>query len=196
MKTQNSNYSSSIIKAMLLVAIIFFGSCSDRKASAQKSATSQTKIKGPSVDIHTAVASGNVEVLKQHLAAGTNINEKDPFGGSSPLISASLFGKTEIVKILIDAGAEINIQNNDGSTALHTASFFCRPEIVAMLLKKGADKTIKNNFGSTAYESVAGSFNDVKQVYDMMGGMLAPMGLKLDYAYIEKTRPEIAAMLK
>lgn len=142
------------------------------------------------------MASGNAEVLRQHLAAGTNINEKDPFGGSSPLISASLFGKTEIVKILIDAGAEINIQNNDGSTALHTASFFCRPEIVAILLKKGADKTIKNNFGSTAYESVAGSFSDVKQVYDMMGGMLAPMGLKLDYTYIEKTRPEIAAMLK
>ncbi len=196
MKTQNSNYSLSIIKALLLVAIIFLGSCSDRKASAQKSATSQVKAKAPSVDIHTTVASGNVEVLKQHLAAGTNINEKDPFGGSSPLISASLFGKTEIAKILIDAGAEINIQNNDGSTALHTASFFCRPEIVAMLLKKGADKTIKNNFGSTAYESVAGSFNDVKQVYDMMGGMLSPMGLKLDYQYIEKTRPEIAAMLK
>lgn len=169
---------------------------STEKSPFKKNATSQVKAKAPSIDIHTATASGNVEVLKQHLAAGTNINEKDPFGGSSPLISASLFGKTEVAKILIDAGAEINIQNNDGSTALHTASFLCRPEIVAMLLKKGADKTIKNNFGSTAYESVAGSFSDVKQVYDMMGGMLAPMGLKLDYAYIEKTRPGIAAMLK
>jgi uncharacterized protein len=196
MKTQIFNFSSPIFKALILAAIFFLGSCNDRKASAQKSTTSQTKVKAPSVDIHTAVASGNVEVLKQHMAAGTNINEKDPYGGSSPLISASLFGKTEIAKILIDAGAEINIQNNDGSTALHTASFFCRPEIVAMLLKRGADKTIKNNFGSTAYESVAGSFNDVKQVYDMMGGMLAPMGLKLDYAYIEKTRPQIAVMLK
>lgn len=196
MKTQIFNFSSPIFKALILAAISFLGSCNDRKASAQKSTTSQTKVKAPSVDIHTAVASGNVEVLKQHMAAGTNINEKDPYGGSSPLISASLFGKTEIAKILIDAGAEINIQNNDGSTALHTASFFCRPEIVAMLLKRGADKTIKNNFGSTAYESVAGSFNDVKQVYDMMGGMLAPMGLKLDYAYIEKTRPQIAVMLK
>lgn len=196
MKTQIPNFSSPIFKGMLLVAIISLGSCSDRKVSAQKNATSQVKAKAPSIDIHTATASGNVEVLKQHLAAGTNINEKDPFGGSSPLISASLFGKTEIAKMLIEAGAAINVQNNDGSTALHTAAFFCRPEIVEMLLKKGADKTIKNNFGSTAYESVAGSFNDVKQVYDMMGGMLAPMGLKLDYPYIEKTRPEIAAMLK
>ena len=140
--------------------------------------------------------SGNVEVVKQHIAAGSNINEKDPYGGSSPLISASLFGKTKIAKILIDAGADINIQNNDGSTALHTAAFFCRREIVTMLLEKKADKAIRNNYKTTAYESVAGSFNDVKSTYEMMEKMLGPMGLKLDFVYVKKTRPVIAAMLK
>ena len=196
MKTQIKNSLSSITTALFLVAIIFFGSCNDRKVSTQKSIPSQSTSKAPAIDIHAAVVSGNVEAIKQHLAAGTNINEKDPFGGSSPLISASLFGKTEIARMLIDAGAEINLQNNDGSTALHTASFFCRPEIVVMLLKKGSDKTIKNKFGSTSYESVVGSFAEVKQIYEMMGKMLEPMGLKLDYTYIEKTRPEIAMMLK
>lgn len=153
--------------------------------------TSQT----PEVDIHTAVVTDNAEALKKHIAAGTNINERDPFGGSSPLISACVFGKPEMAKILIDAGADINFQNNDGSTPLHTAAFFCRPEIVKMLLDKGADKTIKNKYGATAYESVAAPFATMKEAYDMMGSMLSPMGLKLDYAYIEKTRPEIAAML-
>ena len=196
MKTQIKNSLSSITTALFLVAIIFFGSCNDRKVSTQKSIPSQSTSKAPAIDIHAAVVSGNVEAIKQHLAAGTNINEKDPFEGSSPLISASLFGKTEIARMLIDAGAEINLQNNDGSTALHTASFFCRPEIVVMLLKKGSDKTIKNKFGSTSYESVVGSFAEVKQIYEMMGKMLEPMGLKLDYTYIEKTRPEIAMMLK
>ncbi len=149
----------------------------------------------PEVDIHTAVVTDNAEALKKHIVAGTNINERDPFGGSSPLISACVFGKPEMAKILIDAGADINFQNNDGSTPLHTAAFFCRPEIVKMLLDKGADKTIKNKYGATAYESVAGPFATMKEAYDMMGSMLSPMGLKLDYAYIEKTRPEIAAML-
>ena len=65
-----------------------------------------------------------------------------------------------------------------------------------MLLDKGADKTIKNKFGATPYESVASSFQEAKPSYDMIGKMLEPMGLKLDYAYIEKTRPEVAAMLK
>lgn len=134
--------------------------------------------------------------MKQHIAAGTNINEKDPFGGSSPLISAALFGKTDIAKILIDGGADINFQNNEGSTALHTSAFFCRPEIVQQLLDKKADKSIKNKYNSTAYESVAGPYSELKSTYEMMQQMLGPLGLTLDYAYIEKTRPEIASMLK
>jgi len=43
---------------------------------------------------------------------------------------------------------------------------------------------------------VAGQFTDVKASYDGLGKMLEPMGMKLDYAYIEKTRPEMAAILK
>jgi hypothetical protein len=150
----------------------------------------------PAIDIHTAVGTTNREALQQHLDAGTNINEKDPFGGSSPLISAALFDKREMAKLLIDAGADINFQNHDGSTALHVAAFFCRPEIVKMLLEKKADKTIKNKYGATPYENVAGPYSDVKNVYEMMEQMLGPMGLKLDYAYIERTRPEIAQTLK
>ena len=157
---------------------------------------SNTETPAPSVDIHTAVVSGNKEALLQHIKAGTNINEKDPFGGSSPLISAAVFGKTEEARMLIDAGADLNFQNNDGSTALNAAAFFCRPEIIKMLLDKGADKNIKNKYGATPYMSVAGPFEEVKPSYDMMGKVLGPMGLKLDYAYIEKTRPEIATLLK
>lgn len=159
------------------------------------SKSTENSTDAPAVDIHTAVVTENVDALKKHIANGTNINERDPFGGSSPLISACVFGKPEMARILIDAGADINFQNNDGSTPLHTAAFFCRPEIVKMLLDKGADRTIKNKYGATALESVSAPFPAVKEAYDMMGSMLSPMGLKLDYTYIEKTRPEIAAML-
>lgn len=196
MKTKNTSFHMHIFKSLCLMAILSLGACSDQKATAQKGLSNQSKVKAPSIDIHTAVVSGDVEAIKQHIAAGSNINEKDPYGGSSPLISASLFGKAEIAKMLIDAGADINIQNNDGSTALHTAAFFCRPEIVKMLLDRNANKTIRNNYKSTAYESVAGSFNEVKSTYEMMEKMLGPMGLTLDFVYLEKTRPVIASMLK
>ena len=195
MKTQKFNPMKAAVKTSLLIMVVMvatIASC-QTKGTADKGGK---KVSAPQVDIHTAIVTDNVEALKQHIAAGSDINEKDPFGGSSPLISASLFGKTEMAKILIDAGADINFQNNDGSTALHTSSFFCNPEIVRMLLTKGADKSIRNKFGSTAYESVAGSFAEVKPVYEMMQKMLGPSGLKMDFAYIQKTRPEIASMLK
>lgn len=179
--------------AVIGIALISLVSACHSQGNSEKK---ESSVKAPDVDIHTAVLTGNQEALKQHIAAGTDINEKDPFGGSSPLISAAVFGKTEEARILIDAGADLNFQNNDGSTALHTAAFFCRPEIVRLLLDKGADKTIKNKFGATPALTVAGTFAESKNVYDMMGKVLEPMGLKLDYAYIEKTRPEIAEMLK
>jgi uncharacterized protein len=183
-----------VYSTVLLFALLTIFSCSRKEEGTL--ANAQSGVKPPKIDIHTAVVTGNLEALKQHIAAGTNLNEKDPFGGSSPLISASVFGKTEEAKVLIEAGADLNFQNNDGSTALHTSAFFCRPEIVKMLLEKGADKSIKNNFGATPFETVAAPFDQTKNVYDMMGKMLEPMGLKLDYSYIEKTRPVIANMLK
>ena len=184
----------NISRPMLITLVLFSSlltsvSCQDKKSNTAKGSA-------PAVDIHTAVVTGNLEAIRQHIAAGSNINEKDPFGGSSPLISAAVFGKTEIARVLIEAGADINFQNNEGSTALHSAAFFCRPEIVKMLLAKGADKAIKNKYNATAYESIAPPFQDAKPVYDMMVNALGPMGLTLDYAYLEKTRPEIAGLLK
>jgi len=195
MKTLNANSIKLSQVLMLAITLLLIVSCNGQKKTETKS-NATTNVEAPKVDIHTAVVSGNVDALKQHIAAGSNLNEKDPFGGSSPLISAAVFGKTDMAKMLIDAGADINFQNNDGSTALHTAAFFCHPDIVKLLLAKGADKSVVNKFGATAYANVAAPFNDMKGAYDMMGKILGPMGLKLDYAYIEKTRPVIAEMLK
>ncbi|HZY81518.1 MAG TPA: ankyrin repeat domain-containing protein [Cyclobacteriaceae bacterium] len=181
----------NLILGILVAIAVILTSCGSKESASENSGA-----KAPEVDIHTAVVTDNLDALKQHIAAGTNINEKDPFGGSSPLISAAVFNKPEAARILIDAGADINFQNNDGATALSTAAFFCNKEIVQMLLDKGADKTIKSKYGATAYDNVAAPFAQMKDAYDMMGNILGPMGLKLDYARIEKTRPEIAEMLK
>lgn len=192
---QNVSYLNAFTLAILLFAGVVFAGC---QTQAEKTAGNSSGLSAvrPEVDIHTAVVTGNLEAVRQHISAGTDINIKDPMGGSSPLISAGVFGRPEIARVLIDAGADINLQNNDGSTALHTAAFFCRTEIVQMLLEKGADKSIRNNFKATAYESVAAPFDQVKPAYDMMANMLGPLGLKLDYDVIEKTRPVIADMLK
>lgn len=180
MKAQN------LLIPILFAGILVFSSCSGNSSGSESKAE----------DIHGAVVSDDMEAVKTYISEGGDLNVRDPFGGSSPLISAAVFGKSKMAEVLLEAGADINFQNNEGSTALHTAAFFCRPDIVMLLLENNADKTITNKYGGTAYDNVAGSFDEMKDTYDMMGTMLGPMGLTLDYDYIKKTRPEIAAMLR
>lgn len=151
----------------------------------------------PDISLHEAVLQGNLEAVQQHIAAGSNLDEKDPESGASPLITAAVFNKTEIAKALIAAGANVNHrQTSDGGTPLHAAAFLCHSEIVEALLNHGADKNARNNNGHTALESVAGPFDEVKWVYELLEAVLGPMGLKLDYERIQADRPKIAEMLR
>jgi len=149
----------------------------------------------PEMSMHEAALTGNIEVIRQHIKAGSDLNEKDETGGGSPLHTATTFDKTEVALTLLEAGANINFKNNEGSTPLHTAAFLCRIEIVKALLKNGADVIVRNNAGSTALESVQYPFEAVISVYDYLSQAFGPLGLKLDYEYLKKTRPEIAKLI-
>ncbi len=190
MKTLKINSLKALMN-LLLVAIML-PACSQ----SSKDTNNTEGVNKPEMDIHTAVLYDNLEVVRQHIEAGTDINMKEPFGGSTPLITAVTFGKKEIAKTLIDAGADLTITNNDGSTPLHAAAFFCRVEIVQMLIDAHADKTLRNNFGATPRETVMGPFSEIKPIYEMMQQQLKPMGLELDMAQLEKTRPVIVMMLQ
>jgi ankyrin repeat protein len=150
----------------------------------------------PKIDLQAAIVSGNLEFVKQHIEAGTDINMKDKMSGSTPLITAATFGKTAIAKALIDANADLDIKNNEGSTALHAAAFFCRIEIVQMLIDAGANKNIQNNHAATARQAVTVPFAQMKPVYESIKKQLEPIGLKLDINEIETARPIIAIMLQ
>lgn len=149
----------------------------------------------PIMSLHQAAMEGNYEEVKKHILAGSNINAIEPSGGSTPLITAALFGKKDIVDLLLENGASINYQNNDGSTALHVASFFCHPEIVRILLQNGADIEIKNNSGATPLKSVQAPMETVKGIYQYFSSTLGPLGLNIDLEYIETTRPVIVKII-
>ena len=152
----------------------------------------------PDVDVFKAAGEGNLEALKQHIAAGTDLNQLPPDGQkTTPLMVAAAFGRVEAAKALIEAKADLNLKNKDGNTALSVAAFLCHPEIVEALLKAGADKAIKNNTGTTALDGAQAPWNEVKPIYDYLNGILyKPIGIPLDYNRIQQTRPKIAEMLR
>ena len=62
--------------------------------------------KAPDINIHKAAFDGNIEAVKQHIAAGTDVNAKDD--GVTPLHSAATYGRKEIAELLIANGADVN----------------------------------------------------------------------------------------
>ena len=107
--------------------------------------------KGEIVGIDFSVNSDIIRV-PDHRA---EVDVKDYDNGMTPLIYASLRGHENIVKLLLQSGANINIKDNTGSTALmHAASSnaFRHINVAELLLKNGADITAKDNSGNTALD--------------------------------------------
>ena len=78
------------------------------------------------------------------------INIKD-FMDQTALMIATGEGSIELVRILLENGANVNIQDNDdGHTALMTASRRGYINIARMLIDAGADLEIKDESGDTA----------------------------------------------
>ena len=93
--------------------------------------------------IHEAAEDGNIEAVKQHIAAGTDVNAKDKYG-ESPLLFAATFGHKEIAELLIANGADVNTKiDKIGMTPLHIATGQGYKEIVELLIAKGADVNAK-----------------------------------------------------
>ena len=92
--------------------------------------------KAPDISILDAIDEGNIEAVKQHLAAGADVNAKAR-DATTPLHLAALKGQKEIAELLIDEDANVNAKGTGGRTPLNTAIIFGRKEIEDLLRKHG-----------------------------------------------------------
>ena len=97
-----------------------------------------------------AVVTGDLaEVKRLVVSCGVDPNVKDN-DGRTPLHRAAKRGHVDIVKLLLEHGANPNIQENKyGYTPLHVAVKNCHVDVVRVLLEHGADPTIRDNEGRT-----------------------------------------------
>ena len=96
---------------------------------------------GPSVSFQEAAAVGNIEAVKQHLAAGTDVNLVSD--GFTPLHLAADNDQKETALLLIAKGADVNTRGESGWIPLHMAALRGHKEIVELLIEKGSDINIK-----------------------------------------------------
>lgn len=67
---------------------------------------------------------------------------------------ATAQGQTLIITLLLEAGANIEAQNENGFTPLHYAAFFGRRSAIFTLLQAGANANAKNQWRKTPVDMI------------------------------------------
>jgi ankyrin repeat protein len=90
------------------------------------------------------------DLARQFIEAGVDVNYRYPLSrnyadGMTPLLYASKWGNLEILKLLVEKGANINIQAVNGDTALSIARKNNDKNIYSYLTEHGAAELGNNN---------------------------------------------------
>ena len=135
----------------------------------------------PDISIHKAADDGNIEAIKQHIAAGTDVNSNDEWTplhaaanketaelliakgadinakdnvGGTPLFWAAMEGNEEVAEALIRQGADVNAAGPEGWTALHWAVAMAQKKTVELLIGEGAEVNAKDAIYGTPLDTV------------------------------------------
>ena len=105
--------------------------------------TVSLSVEEPTIDLITAVIDNDLETVNQHIAYGSDLNVPDGTFSNTPLNFAGIYGLTDIANALIDAGADLNLINDDNFTPLCNAAAWGHTSVVTILLDAGADLSAK-----------------------------------------------------
>ncbi len=120
------------------------------KAMSKSPAAARIPLDGSRPAIFEALRRGDAETLKKELAAGADPNQLDNALGIPLLSWAALKGDVESVRILLDAGANVNVRSLNGSRPAHHAAFLGHAGILDLLATRGADLTARSDKGDSA----------------------------------------------
>ena len=86
-----------------------------------------------------AVRNNNISCVRQMIQEGANVDELDS-NQDAPLVIAAYEGRTEILQLLLEAGADVHaVDPSMKATALHAAAYAGRTEAVKLLIQYKID---------------------------------------------------------
>ena len=125
--------------------------------------------------IFEAATNGDTTVVRELLSRDPNLVRSADERERTALHHAVRGGSASTVRILLEAGAEINAQQHGGQTALHAAALRGQTEIVRLLLDNGADVELRESYGRTPLLLVARETGSVE-----MATILLDAGAEID----------------
>jgi len=66
-----------------------------------------------------------------------------------------MIGDIEVARVLVEKGADVNLQSLSGYTPLHVAALSGKAELVQFLLEKGANRDLQDHDKLTPAERAA-----------------------------------------
>ena len=113
------------------------------------------------MSLHRAAEEGDIEAVKEYLAAGTDKNVRAGKWGDTPLHRAAFWGYTEIVELLINNEVDVNAKDDYGCTPLHDAAEYSHLEIAEMLINRNPEMNALDNNGDTPLDLASGKTADL-----------------------------------
>jgi ankyrin repeat protein len=115
---------------ILGLALIAFTTVAEA-ATVSANATSTEIANYTNTPLCSAIMKGDLDTVKKFIEYGSDVNEKS--NGLTPLMFAARYNKVEIIKYLVEKGADKQLKDEKGNTALNYAEFSKSQEAVTYL---------------------------------------------------------------
>ncbi len=122
--------------------------------------------------LYVAALFGNYECAKLLIDAKADVNATGPTNKfkqvHNVLMAAGQTGKTNLVMLLLDSGADPNRRTPDGNTAFRQLAKYRQPVVLKTLIDRGADVNSQGSKGHTAliFAAYNGHIENVKLLID------------------------------
>ncbi|MGD1983848.1 MAG: ankyrin repeat domain-containing protein [Chromatiaceae bacterium] len=120
-------------------------------------------------NLYRAAGDGNTARVQALLDTGVDVNARTS-DQSYALNRAAVFNQVEMVRLLLERGADPNVQNSEGDTPLICATKYAGGEkaTVQLLVDGGTDLTIRDKDGKTALDYAKAA--DQLDAVELLGG--------------------------
>ena len=134
-KIKKENHMKRIMLSIVCISLIFV-SCAKKDNQDANNGDAKTPQAAKNLRLYQAANDGDVNAVQAAISDGADVNFID---GETALMAATHYGHTEVVKLLLENGADVNAKTHRGINAMYIALVSERTEVIKLLLSAKVD---------------------------------------------------------